>query len=247
MLKHKSETFDKFKAWKTLVENKTNKTIKVVRTDNGFKFCNHEFDKFCEENGILRHKTVRNTPQQNGVVERMNRTLLNKVRCMLVSAGLSKLFWGEALATATYLVNRSPSSAIEFKCPEEVWTGKLPCFKNLKTFGCVGYVHNKEGKLDPRSVKCIFLGYAEGVKGYRMWSLESKGTKLIISRDVIFNENEFPYTSVTTTNPAGSTRNGNSEKSQQDGIKTNKFVIDTNFQVEHTTVPNLSTPRISPR
>ena len=64
----------------------------MIRIDNGLEFCNHEFDKFCEENGILRHKIVRHTPQKNGVVERMNRTLLNKVRCMLVSAGLSKNF-----------------------------------------------------------------------------------------------------------------------------------------------------------
>ena len=86
------------------------------------------------------------------------------------------------------------------------------CPKNFRTFGCVGYVHNKEGKLDPRSIKCIFLGYVEGVKDYRMWSLESKGTKLIISRDVIFNENEFPYAFAAATNNAGSNHN---EKAHQ--------------------------------
>ena len=177
---------------------------------------------------------MRNTPQQNGIAERMNRTLLNKVRCMLVGSEMSKPFWWEALNTATYLINRSPSSAIEFKTQKEIWSGKLPNLNELRTFGCAAYAHNRDGKLDPKSIKCVFLGYGDGVKGYRLWALEPKGTRLIISQDVLFNENVFPYIPIMT-NPAGSTRNENSEKSQQDGIKTNKFVIDTNSQVEHTT------------
>lgn len=92
----------------------------MLKTDNGLEFCNKEFDKFCENNGILRHRTVRFTPQQNEVAERMNRTLLDKVRCLLVSSRLPKMLWEEALTTTTYLVNRSPSNAIKFKTPEEV-------------------------------------------------------------------------------------------------------------------------------
>ena len=234
MLKYKSKTLDKFKVWKLLVENQTNKTLKVLRLDNGLEFYNKEFDRFCKKNGVLRPKIVSYMPQQSGVVKRMNMTLLNKVRSVLVDAGLTKQFWGEALATTTYLVNRSPSSAVEFKCPEEVWTWKIPCLRNLRNFGCVGNAHNKEGKLDPRSTKCIFLGYAEGVKGYRLWYLEPKGTKLIISRDVIFNENVFPYLS-TATNHAGSNKDTIVDKQQEDVTQTNRFVIDTNSQVEQIT------------
>ena len=87
---------------------------------NGVLF--HEFDQFCKNEEIVRHCTVRYTPQQNGVVERMNMTLLERARCMLSNVGLSKCFWAEAVNTACYLVNRSPSTAIDFKTPEEVWS-----------------------------------------------------------------------------------------------------------------------------
>ena len=98
-LKEKSEVFNIFKQWKTLIEKKTGKQIKRLRTDNGLEFCNKEFDKFCKAEGIVRHRTVVGTPQQNGVAERMNRTLLEKARCMLSHAGLGKEFWAEAINT----------------------------------------------------------------------------------------------------------------------------------------------------
>lgn len=164
------------------------------------------FDGYCAECGIIRHKTVRFTPQQNGIAERMNRTLLEKVRCLLFTSGLSKGFWGEALATATYLINRSPNRTIGFKCPIEMWTDRKPNLSYLRVFGCSAYAHIKEGKLDPRSIRCIFLGYQTGVKGYRMWDSDTLGIKIIISRDVVFNEKEFPYkTNNNTTQPIENT------------------------------------------
>ena len=92
LLKSKDETFDKFSSWKVLIENQTSKKIKALRTDNGLEFCNAVFDDFCSEHGILRHRTIRHTPQQNGVAERMNRTLLEKVRSLLFTSGLPKSF-----------------------------------------------------------------------------------------------------------------------------------------------------------
>jgi len=87
------------------------------------EFYSVEFDQFRKNEGIVRHHTVRYTPQQNGVVERMNRTLLERAQCMLSNTGLSKCFWAEAVNTTCYLVNRSLSTAIDFKTPEEVWSG----------------------------------------------------------------------------------------------------------------------------
>ncbi|TXG70535.1 hypothetical protein EZV62_005470 [Acer yangbiense] len=92
LLKSKDQAFESFKAWKRLVENQISKKLKTLRTDNGFEFCNENFNKFCEEHGITRHRIVRHTPQQNGVAERMNRTVLEKVRCLLIGAGLSQNF-----------------------------------------------------------------------------------------------------------------------------------------------------------
>ena len=91
-LKRKSDVFVTFKQWKALIEKQTGKKIKRLRTDNGLEFCSGEFNEFCKNEGIARHCTVRHTPQQNGVAERMNRTLLERARCMLSHAGLSKDF-----------------------------------------------------------------------------------------------------------------------------------------------------------
>ena len=93
MLKQKSEVFKVFKQWKALFENQMGKKIKRLRTDNGMEFFSSEFDEFCRDEGIARHRTMRRTPQQNGVAEQMNRTLLERARCMLPNAGLSKDFW----------------------------------------------------------------------------------------------------------------------------------------------------------
>ncbi|GAB2275344.1 hypothetical protein Dimus_039125 [Dionaea muscipula] len=192
LLKSKDETFEKFKDWKVMVENQSGNKIKILRTDNGLEFCNTLFDKFCIENGIQRHRTVVRTPQQNGVAERMNRTLLERVRCLMFTSNLPKGFWGEALNTAAYLINRSPNTVLNLKCPEEIWSGRQPTLNHLRTFGCLAYAHRSEGKLEPRAVKCVFLGYQEGTKGYRLWERSSGGVKILVSRDVTFNENEFP-------------------------------------------------------
>ena len=98
----------------------------------------------------------------------MNRTILNKVRCLLKDSNLPKKFWVEAVSTACYQKNRSPSSALNFRTPEQLWNGKLPSLDHLRPFGCIGYVHKKEKKLDPRAKKAIFLGYPQEVKGYKL-------------------------------------------------------------------------------
>ena len=130
-------------------------------------FCNRDFEELCKTHGILRHRTVRNTLQQNGVAERMNRTLLEKVRCLWFITGMPKMFWGEALSTVAHLVNMSPSTTINLKCPAEKWIGRKLNIDYLKVFGCEAYAHQSEGKLDPRSIKCVFVGYQDGTKGYR--------------------------------------------------------------------------------
>jgi hypothetical protein len=126
---------------KTLVENQTGKKIKKLRTDNGLKFCTGEFDSFCVDHGIARHRTVPGTPQQNGIAERMNHTILERARCMLSNAGLwdKHNLWAETTAIACHLINRSPNSAIDFKILEEVWSDKPVDYSNLRIFGCPAY------------------------------------------------------------------------------------------------------------
>ena len=186
-LKSKDEVFETFLVWKKMVENQTGRKIKVLRSDNGTEYRNDQFSYFCKNEGISRHFTVRDTPQQNGVAERMNRTLLEKVRCMLSNAGLGKQFWAEAVMYASHLINRLPSAALNGKTPLEVWSGKpINDYDTLHVFGSTAYYHVKESKLDPRAKKALFMGVTSGVKGYRLWCLSSK--KIISSRDVTFNE-----------------------------------------------------------
>lgn len=102
--------------------------------------------------------TVAGTPQQNGLVEHMNRTTLDKVRCMFSSLKLSKSFWAEVVQTTTCLINRSSSPAIGFKTLKEMWSGRSANCSNLRVFWCLSYSHVNEGKLKPRAIKCVFLG-----------------------------------------------------------------------------------------
>ncbi|KAH9669160.1 Integrase catalytic domain-containing protein [Citrus sinensis] len=142
----KDEVLEIFVKWKKLVETQTGRKIKVLRYDNG-----------------------------NGVAERINRTLLEKVRCMLSNAGLDKKFWAEAVSYASYLINQMPSVAIGGKTLMEMWLGKhAQNYDSLRIFGCSAYYHVKDGKLDPRARKVIFVGFKGGVKGFKFWDLEDK-------------------------------------------------------------------------
>ncbi|KAK9109634.1 hypothetical protein Sjap_017694 [Stephania japonica] len=121
----------------------------------------------------------------------MNRTLLERTRAMLSTAELRKKFWAEAVNTACYVINRAPSTAIELRTPMEMWTGKPVDYSNLHVFGSPVYaMYNAQEttKLDPKSRKCLFLGYADGVKGYRLW--DSTTHKVVVSRDVLFTEDK---------------------------------------------------------
>ena len=108
---------------------------------------------------------------------------------MRLNVGLPKVFWAEIFNTASFIITRSPSSAIDFKIPEEIWLGKPVDYSSLKIFGCPTYVHVQSGersKLDSKSRKCVFLDFEKSVKGYRLWDPISK--KTMTSKDVIFDE-----------------------------------------------------------
>jgi hypothetical protein len=119
----------------------------------------------------------------------MNMTMMEKSRCVLSGVELGKELWAKAVGTACYLVNRSTSSALDDKTPQEVWTGKKPSLTQLKVFGCDAYVHvpNENGSnLYKKAEKCIFIGYKDGLKGYKIWNPKTK--KVVYIRDVVFRE-----------------------------------------------------------
>jgi len=133
------------------------------------------------------HFTVRETLQQNGVPERMNNTLLGKLRCMLSNASLPKYSWAEALAYACYLFNRLSSSVIGGKTLLEAWSERVAQdYDSLHVFESPTYYHIKEDKLGPRARKIVFMGFKKGVKCYKFWYLKDK--KFVLSRNFIFDE-----------------------------------------------------------
>ena len=119
-MKNKSEVFSHFQNFTNLVETQYNKKIKILRTDNGTEFINQNFENFTNSKGIIHQTSYVYTPQQNGVSERKNRHLLEMTRILLFQNHVPKIFWSDTVLTSTYLINRLPSSVLNFKSPFEI-------------------------------------------------------------------------------------------------------------------------------
>ncbi|KAG6539068.1 hypothetical protein ZIOFF_004221 [Zingiber officinale] len=168
----KNDAFQAFKKFKVLTENKTGYKIRTLRTDRGGEFLSTEFTRFCGNEGIERHLTAPYTPQQNGVVERRNRTVMAMARSLLKGTHMPARFWGEAVRHAVYLLNRLPTKALGERTPFEAWMGRKPHLSHLRVFGCVAYVKNTTPhlkKLDDRSSPMVYLGVEEGCKAHRLF------------------------------------------------------------------------------
>ena len=189
LLPRKSATLTAFKDFKAYAEKQQGTSIRSLRTDNGGEFLSNEFSQFLAENGIRRELTHPNSPQQNGVAERFNRTLFEMARSLLHHAGLETSFWAEALKTAVYIRNRSPTRALIGQTPYEAWHGTKPDLSHMRVFGSKAYaqIHkSRRGKLDKVSKPCTLVGYSTQRKGYVLWDAASK--KFFQSRDVYFDE-----------------------------------------------------------
>jgi hypothetical protein len=189
-IKKKSEAASAFFKYKAMVENQLGKRIKCLRSDNGTEYLCNELESYLEKHGIKHEMTVAYTPEQNGVAERRNRTLVEMARCMMIQSQLSPSFWAEAISTANYLRNRCPSRSINGQTPHKLWTGKDFSVKHFQIFGTKGYRLDKtpnKGKFDPRSKKCIFVGYSTERRAYRVWCPDSK--RIYATRDVKFVNN----------------------------------------------------------
>lgn len=188
-LSTKAKALEAFKIYKSHVENLTGSRIKYFQTDNGGEYCSGEFDDFLHKEGISRRLTVAHTPQQNGVAERMNRTLVEMARCMLLNCELPTVFWAEAVDTACYIRNRCPTSSLGGEIPYEKWFDKPVKIGYLKKFGTEVHVLDKSpnnDKFAARGIPGIFVGYPRTSKGFRVWIPEER--RFIIARDIKFCE-----------------------------------------------------------
>jgi hypothetical protein len=160
----------------------------MMRTDNGGEFTATEFTSYCADEGVQRHYSAPYSPQQNGVVERRNQTVVGMTRALLKQRGMSAVVWGEAVVKAVYILNRSPTKALNGRTPYEAWHGRKPAVSHLQVFGYLAF--GKElgyiGKLDDRSTPGVFIGYAEGSNAYRILDPGTQHVRTM--RDVVFDE-----------------------------------------------------------
>ncbi|RVW86375.1 Retrovirus-related Pol polyprotein from transposon TNT 1-94 [Vitis vinifera] len=180
LMHEKSQAIDIFEMFIIEVERQLDKKIKIVRSDRGGEYYGRydesgqnpgPFAKFLEKRGIRAQYTMPGTPQQNGVAERRNRTLMEMVRSMMSYSSVPISLWGEALKTAMYILNRVPSKAVP-KTPFELWTGRKPSLRHIHIWGCPAEarIYNPhEKKLDSRTISGYFIGYPDKSKGYRFY------------------------------------------------------------------------------
>ena len=151
------------------MENQSDMKIKVFRSDNGGEYMSKKFDELLKKEDIARQTSAPYTPQQNGVAERANRTIVEMARSMLHAQNLKLDLWAEAVVNAVYTRNRCPTSAVEGMTPEQAWSGRQPCVAHMRIFGCIAYAKvpdERRTKLEAKASKCVFLGYCEGTKAY---------------------------------------------------------------------------------
>lgn len=195
LIHSKNEVVDCFKFYEAQMTAKFERKISRLASDNGGEYTCREMRSFCKDKGIKQEFTVPFSPEQNGLSERMNRTIVEKARSLLIDSGISRFFWGEAVQTVSFLINRSPAAALGVeKTPAEIWNGRKPDVSWLRVFGSIAYCHipkEKRKKLDEKCWKGIFVGY--GTNGYRVWNPVQR--KIMIVRGVIFDETPKPNVS----------------------------------------------------
>ena len=165
--------------------------LKAIRSDNGIEFKNASFDHFCTEIGIENQFSSPRVPQQNGVVERKNRTLVEMARTMLDEFHTPRKFWAEAISIACYVSNSVFLRSKLGKTAYELRFGHRPSVSHFRVFGCKCFML-KSGNLDKfeaRSMDAIFLGYPTHTRGYRVLVLETN--KIIETCEVTFDETSF--------------------------------------------------------
>jgi len=181
-LKFKHEVVGVFMKFKKMVETQSGYKIQFLRSNNGKEYTSTKFNLFCEKAGIAHQLTAPYTPQQNGVNERRNRSVMEIARCMLHEKELPKTFWAEAANTTVFLQNRLPTKALKDKTPFEAWYGYNPSLTFLKVFGCVCFVYIPQvkcDKLDKKATPGIFVGYSSVSKAYKVYHPQTEKMSMI--------------------------------------------------------------------
>ncbi|GKB72506.1 putative ribonuclease H-like domain-containing protein, partial [Tanacetum coccineum] len=190
-LSTKDETSGILKTFITGIENQINHKVKIIRCDNGTEFKNNDINQFCGMKGIKREFSVARTPQQNGVAERKNRTLIEAARTMLADSLLPTTFWAEAVSTACYVQNRVLVTKPHNKTPYELLHGRPPSISFMRPFGCPMTILNTLdplGKFDGKADEGFFVGYSINSKAFRVFNTRTR--KVEENLHITFLENK---------------------------------------------------------
>ena len=221
-MRYKDDVVEKFQEFYNRITAKTNIVIKRLRTDNGGEFKNKKMAAVCAKLKIAQEFTVPYNPEQNGLAERNNRTLIEMVRCMLKDSGMDKKYWAEAIKTAAYVRNCLPCDSNQGKSPMESTLDQKPDLESLRVFGCICYAHvpkQKRSKLSDTATKCRMLGYAENQKAYRVMDI-SNGN-VFSSRSVTFMETDGMVNKFVKFNISESSSESSNRGVQPDKVDNN--------------------------
>jgi len=203
LLKKKSEAFNAFLMFKAYAENQTGCKIKAFQDDKGGEFMSNEFTDFIAKADIVPHHTTRNRPQQNGVAEHTNCTIVEAITAALAESGLPHSFWVECLPSFIHVWTHLPLSSLAARntatMPHELWFGVKPDLAHLHVWGCHAYHHVQRdfrGKLDWHMIPCIFVSYPVDYSSWRLWDPAER--KIIITKNAQFDERYFPLSKLAT-------------------------------------------------
>ena len=243
-LREKSDAFESFRVLALQLRN-GHAGVETIRSDHGGEFQNEFFDKFCNDQGIVHQYSAPRTPQQNGLVERKNRTLQEMARAMLHGNDVPQHLWDEAVNTACYIINRVYVRQGTTKTPYELLKGKTPTVTYFHVFGCTCYILNDKdhlGKFDAKSDEGIFLGYSERSKAYRVFIKRTKLIQEVIN--VSFDDIYVPILPVIQPTNNSVSADRESESSTQKSDKENSHPeqmaeqeADTSESDDSTAVP----------
>lgn len=238
LLAHKSEVEGCIKHFVELVKNKFNRKPKIIRSDRGGEYTGKQLENYLKFEGIQTQLTAAYSPQQNGIAERKNRSIIEMARCMLINANLPHIFWGEAVSAAVYVQNRIITRATD-SIPIEQWDGTKVSLNHLQVFGIKCFVHiptERRKKFDETATEMVFMGYDNASKAYRCYDPVTK--KITISRDVSFDnywnfDNEKLDTKATSENTVGVSLESSieSQKSQENFLQENEQVEEHEYQL----------------
>ncbi|KAM2656151.1 hypothetical protein EV1_011694 [Malus domestica] len=191
---NKSEVFSIFAQFYQFLKTQFSAPIKVFQSDGGGEYSSHQFKHFLLAKGIVHNKSCPYTPEQNGLVERKHRHILETAITLLQNASMPSKYWFHACAASVYLINRMPCQTLHMSSPYKCLFGRPPQISHLKIFGCACYPLFKPyntTKLQPKTTQCVFIGYAGQYKGYLCLNLLTN--KIMVSRHVLFDEFDFPF------------------------------------------------------